>query len=86
MDTGVETKKKKVMKEEFVFRTYGKTELAMAYAQGDMSERTALNWLNREIKQYPGLLERLEALGYRPGQRVVTIAQLHVLVECIGVP
>lgn len=31
------------MKEEFVFRTYGKTELAMAYAQGDMSARTALN-------------------------------------------
>lgn len=74
------------MKEEFVFRPYGKAELAMAYTQGEMSERSALNWLNREIELYPGLRERLEQLGYGPRQRVVTIAQLHAIVECIGTP
>ena len=74
------------MKDEFVFRPYGKAELAMAYTQGEMSERSALNWLNREIKQNPEMRERLERLGYCRRQRVVTIAQLHVIVECIGVP
>lgn len=74
------------MKKEFVFRPYGKSELAMAYTQGEMSERAALNWLNREISLYPGLLESLERLGYHSRQRVLTIAQLRIIVECIGVP
>ena len=46
----------------------------------------ALNWLNREISLYPGLLESLERLGYHSRQRVLTIAQLRTIVECIGVP
>ena len=74
------------MNNEFVFRPYGKAELAMAYTQGTMSERSALNWLNREIKLYPGLLEKLEQLGYCRRQRMLTIAQLHTIVDCIGVP
>ena len=78
--------KRQIMKEEFVFRPYGKAELAMAYTQGTMSVRSALNWLNREIKLYPGLQERLEQLGYSRHQRVLTIAQLHAIVDCIGVP
>lgn len=74
------------MEEEFVFRPYGKSELANRYTRGKMSERTALNWLNREIRLYPGLTERLEALGYHRRQRVLTIAQVRAIVECIGVP
>ena len=30
--------------------------------------------------------EELEALGYRPGQRLITIAQQRAIVEAIGEP
>ena len=72
--------------ETFTLRPYGKTELAMAYTHGNMSARSALNWLNRELTLYPGLMEKLTALGYHPYQNTVTLAQLRVIVSVIGVP
>lgn len=74
------------MKEEFVYRPYGKSELAMAYIRSSVSQRAALNWLNREISLFPGLPECLAQLGYRRRQRVLTIAQVRAIVECIGEP
>ncbi|MBQ6068259.1 MAG: DUF4248 domain-containing protein [Bacteroidales bacterium] len=74
------------MEKEFVLRPYGKTELALAYTHGSMSARSALNWLNRELRLYPGLMEKLTALGYHPYQNTLTIAQLRVIVGVIGPP
>lgn len=70
----------------FILRPYGKSELALAYTRGNMSTRSALNWLNRELTQYPGLMERLKELGYRPYQNTITIAQLRVIISVIGPP
>lgn len=74
------------MDERFEIRPYGKSELAMLYVKNSMTPRAALNWLNQEIALYPGLSEQLALLGYRKGQRIITIAQLRTIVEAIGVP
>ena len=72
------------METTFTIRPYGKTELALAYTHGVMSPRSSLNWFNREIAQYPGLLDRLKELGYRPYQNTITIAQLRTIIQFIG--
>ena len=74
------------MDTDFTLRPYGKTELALAYTRGNMSPRSALNWLNRELSLYPGLMEQLQGLGYHPYQNTFTIAQLRVIVSVIGPP
>ena len=74
------------METTFTIRPYGKTELALAYTHGAMSPRSSLNWFNREIAQYPGLLDRLKELGYRPYQNTITIAQLRTIIGVIGTP
>lgn len=71
---------------DFIIRPYGKTELALAYTRGNMSPRSALNWLNRELTLYPGLMQRLQELGYHPYQNTFTIAQLRTIVSVIGAP
>lgn len=71
---------------EFTFRPYGKGELALAYTHGSMSARSALNWFNRELTLYPGLMEQLKSLGYHPYQNTITIAQLRVIVGVLGAP
>ena len=73
-------------KEPFVFKPYTKSAFAMLYTRDTMSRRSALNWLNCERASCPGLKEELEALGYRPGQRLITIAQQRAIVEAIGEP
>ena len=74
------------MKDTFEIRPYGKGELAMAYTRGQMSQRASLNWLNREIEQFPGLLEDLTYVGYRNGNRLISIAQLRLIIAAIGEP
>ena len=74
------------METSFTIRPYGKTELALAYTHGVMSPRSSLNWFNREIAQYPGVLDRLKELGYRPYQNTITIAQLRTIIQFIGTP
>jgi len=74
------------METTFTIRPYGKTELAQAYTHGSMSARCSLNWLNRELNNYPGLMEQLEALGYHPGIKTFTIAQLRLIIAAIGMP
>ena len=74
------------METTFTIRPYGKTELALAYTHGVMSPRSSLTWFNREIAQYPGLLDRLKELGYRPYQNTITIAQLRTIIQFIGTP
>ena len=67
------------MEDTFEIRPYGKGELAMAYTHGQMSQKASLNWLNREIEQFPGLLDDLTHVGYRPCTRLFTIAQLRLI-------
>ncbi len=74
------------MEQDFVFRPYGKSELALLYIKANVSQRVALNWLNQEIALYPGLLDRLHELGYKPKQRIITLAQLRAIVDAIGAP
>lgn len=74
------------MNEEFVVKPYGKSELGQMYVKNPLSRRAALDWMNREIASYPGLLERLRELGYRRGQRLFTVAQVRAIVEAIGAP
>jgi len=70
----------------FVYRPYVKSEFALLYTGATMSRRSALNWLNSEIASYPGLKELLESLGYHYRQRLLTVAQVHAIVDAIGEP
>lgn len=74
------------MKPEFVIRPYSKTELALLYTNKTMTPERAKRWLSHEIEVYPGLMERLKELGYKPKQRIFTIAQMRAIIECIGEP
>ncbi len=74
------------MEDTFEIRPYGKGELAMAYTHGQMSQKASLNWLNREIEQFPGLLDDLTYVGYRRGNRLISIAQLRLIIAAIGMP
>lgn len=70
----------------YTLRPYGKSELALAYTQGRLSERAALNWLHTEIEHYPGLSDRLRKLGYYSTQKMFTLAQVRAIFEAIGEP
>ncbi|MDY6288575.1 MAG: DUF4248 domain-containing protein [Bacteroidales bacterium] len=74
------------MNEHFEYKPYGKSELAMLYIKRPVSTRAALNWLKLEIESNKVLQERLLALGYHSGQRIITIAQLRAITEEIGEP
>lgn len=67
-------------------RPYGKTELALAYTGGYMSARSALAWLHTELRKSPGLMERLQQLGYTPRQKLFTRAQVRAIFDAIGAP
>lgn len=75
------------MKEQQHFRTraYGRTELAQLYSPS-LAPGAAWRRLAEWIDHYPGLRERLAALGYRPGSRSWTPAQVEAIVEAIGEP
>ena len=65
---------------------YSKKGLIDAYVQGQMSTRTGYRWFSRELARYPGLTDRLAALGYSPHQRTLTRAQLIAIFDAIGEP
>ena len=67
-------------------RPWGKTELALAYTAGSCSPRMALNWLNDEIRKYPGLMAELQRLGYRQRNKRFTLAQVQAIFRAIGEP
>lgn len=71
---------------EYPVRPYGKSELAQLYTRGSMSPKQSCEWLRRELRLYPGLMERLVALGFTPASKVLTIAQVRAIFEAIGPP
>ena len=69
----------------FSLRAYGRTELAQAYCP-QLSPGAAWQKLSTWINLYPGLSERLKAIGYSPRQRVFTPRQVAMIVEALGEP
>jgi len=69
----------------FSLRAYGRTELAQAYCP-QLSPGAAWQKLSMWINLYPGLPERLKAIGYSPRQRVFTPRQVAMIVEALGEP
>lgn len=66
-------------------RTYGKRELAMAYAP-DISPESAVNRLNQWLHYDPRLYEALVQAGYRPRGRFFTSRQVEVIFRFLGPP
>ncbi len=73
------------MEESFEIRTYGFRELAELY-NPTVHPRTALRTLHIWIDRYPGLRSRLEETGVKSGTRILTPAQVRLIVEALGVP
>ena len=69
----------------FSLRAYGRTELAQAYCP-QLSPGAAWQKLSTWINLYPGLPERLKAIGYSPRQRVFTPRQVAMIVEALREP
>lgn len=71
--------------EHFRIRSYGLTELSMLYSP-ELLPKSAQRKLDRWIRHYPGLTERLAELGKQPGARCYTPAQVREIVEALGAP
>lgn len=70
---------------DFRIKSYGRTELAQLYTP-TVAPETAWRKLRSWIAAYPGLLDRLKAIGYRTTQRTFTPAEVAMIVEAIGEP
>lgn len=79
------TKDDKIGDEPFCVRSYGKGELALLYSPG-IQQQSAVAKLNEWIGFYPGLRERLAAIGLRNNSRRYTPAQVRLIIEAIGEP
>lgn len=62
-----------------------KQQLAMLYFP-EKSRRNALDTLNRWINNCYGLRDRLEELGYKPKNRMLTKRQVDVISDFLGEP
>lgn len=71
--------------EPFRTREYGRTELAQAYCP-DIAPESAWKKFRRWMRLFPGLEERLAAIGYTPRSRSFTPAQVRMIVEALGEP
>ncbi len=65
-------------------KTYGKSELALLY-NPHITASAARRKLNYWIEHYPGLKERLEAIG-DSACRSYTPAQVRLIVDALGEP
>ena len=62
-----------------------KSELALAY-NPDFEPSYARVVLNRWMARSPGLLDRLRAAGYTVHQKILTPAQVRLIIEALGEP
>lgn len=69
----------------FTIRSYGRTELALLYSP-QISPDAAWRKLHRWIDRYPGLTDRLRALGYDGHTRSFTSQQVRAIVDALGEP
>lgn len=70
---------------EFKIRSYGRTELALLYSP-ELSALGAFRRLQRWMLRSPGLMQRLEDLGYDEHNRSFTPLEVRVIVEALGEP
>jgi hypothetical protein len=73
------------MEEKFRIRSYGFGELAQLYFP-NISKKSASAQLRRWIKLSNTALVMLESHGYKPGLRLLTPAQVKVVVDEFGEP
>lgn len=71
--------------EQFKIREYGRMELAQLYCP-DIAPESAWRKLKAWIALYPGLAERLSALGYDGSTRSFTPAQVQAITDALGEP
>ena len=71
--------------ENFEIRTYGRTELALCYFPGS-TPKTASEKLTRWIRLSGNLKEKLIALDWKPGQKLLTPKQAMCIVNHLGEP
>jgi len=73
------------MDQPFTLRTYGFGELAQLYFPA-VSAKTASTNLNNWIKAAPELSAALFAAGRRPGFKILSPAQVKLIIEAFGEP
>lgn len=71
--------------EHFIIREYGRMELASIYCRS-IAPGSAWKKFKRWLSLYPGLAERLAAIGYTESSRSFTPAQVRLIVEALGEP
>lgn len=69
----------------FEYRSYTKGELATLYIP-HVLQQSAVNQLNKWLKQAPGLIQRLKACGWCESQRRYTPEQVRLIVEVLSEP
>ena len=69
----------------FPRRCYSKKQLATLYFP-DTTPDTSVRHLFAWIKRCRPLMEQLLSLGYRPAQRVLSPAQVGVIIDFLGEP
>ena len=72
--------------EHTAMRYFTKKDLIQAYTGDRFTLRTGYRWLERELTENPGLMERLVALGYKPKQSHLTRSQVRAIIEVLGEP
>lgn len=78
-------KKEMAGADHFRIKAYGRTELALLY-NDRVAPETAWRKLRSWIRKFPGLLEKLTALGYHRNQRSFTPAEVRAIVDALGEP
>ena len=73
------------MEEKFRIKSYGYCELAQLYFP-NISKKSASAQLRRWIKLSDTVVTKLQNLGYKLGLRILTPAQVKVIVEEFGEP
>ena len=73
------------MEEKFRIKSYGYGELAQMYVQ-NISKKSASAQLRRWITLSKIVLPKLQNLGYKPDNRLLTPAHVKVIVEEFGEP
>ena len=70
---------------KFIYRCYGKGELAQLYLP-NIKQQSAVERFNKWIETAPGLKERLIATGMKPKCRYYTPAQVRLIIEVLQEP
>lgn len=73
------------MKKQFKIKSYGWQELAMCYSPGILP-KSASRRLKRWVMHSAETVQRLIALGWKVGSRVLSPPQVQVIVDLLGYP